>query len=172
MEIVTVSLQNWRNFKEVNVDLQRRVFITGPNAAGKSNFLDAFRFLQEIAQPGGGLQSAVTRRQGLSHIRCLSARRYPDVGIALDIEENPKSVWTYVIEINQDNNRRAFLKSEYVGHNGKELLRRPDHEDEDDPDRLTQTHLEQVNSNKPFRLIAEFFTSVRYLHVVPQLIRE
>lgn len=52
MEVGRISLQNWRNFKEVNVDLQRRVYITGPNASGKSNFLDVFRFLQEIAQPG------------------------------------------------------------------------------------------------------------------------
>lgn len=172
MEVGRISLQNWRNFKEVNVDLQRRVYITGPNASGKSNFLDVFRFLQEIAQPGGGLQTAVAKRQGISHIRCLSARRYPDVGIHVTIKESASSVWDYSIEINQDNNRRAMLKSEHVLHNSRELLSRPDRDDKDDPDRLTQTHLEQVNSNKRFRTIADFFGSIRYLHVVPQLIRE
>ena len=33
-------------------------------------------------------------------------------------------------------------------------------------------HLEQVNANQRFRPIAEFLAQVRYLHVVPQLIRE
>jgi predicted ATPase len=37
---------------------------------------------------------------------------------------------------------------------------------------LAQTHLEQISANRKFREIAEFLASVRYLHVVPQLIRE
>jgi predicted ATPase len=32
--------------------------------------------------------------------------------------------------------------------------------------------LEQVNANKHFRELAEFFADVRYLHIVPQLIRD
>jgi len=37
---------------------------------------------------------------------------------------------------------------------------------------LTQTYLEQINANREFRDIAEFFASVRYLHLVPQLVRD
>jgi len=37
--------------------------------------------------------------------------------------------------------------------------------------RLTQTHLEQINSNADFREIGRFFESIRYLHLVPQLLR-
>jgi predicted ATPase len=37
---------------------------------------------------------------------------------------------------------------------------------------LTQTFLEQVNVNREFRDIATFFGSIRYLHIVPQLVRE
>jgi len=40
-----INLGNWRNFAHVDVDLQRRGFFVGPNASGKSNFLDVFRFL-------------------------------------------------------------------------------------------------------------------------------
>ncbi len=36
-----IHLENWRNFVRTDVDLQRRVFLVGPNASGKSNFLDA-----------------------------------------------------------------------------------------------------------------------------------
>lgn len=52
------------------------------------------------------------------------------------------------------------------------MRKRPDADDEADSERLRQTHLEQVNVNKDFRDIADFFATVRYLHVVPQLVRE
>ncbi len=79
MFVSHVRLKNWRNFRKVDVKLGYRVFAVGPNASGKSNFLDAFRFLRDIAKQGGGLQKAVADRGGLSKIRCLAARRYPDV---------------------------------------------------------------------------------------------
>jgi len=57
-----LKLENWRNFLEVSVVLERRVFLVGPNASGKSNVLDAFRFLRDIADPkGGGFLAAVSR---------------------------------------------------------------------------------------------------------------
>jgi len=37
--------------------------------------------------------------------------------------------------------------------------------------RLTQTYLEQISANKDFRPVAQFLDSVRYLHLVPQLLR-
>ena len=67
-----VRLENWKNFKRVDLALQRRVFLVGPNAAGKSNFLDAFRFLSDLVIIGGGLQSAVNKRDGVSNIRFAS----------------------------------------------------------------------------------------------------
>ncbi|HEC14719.1 MAG TPA: chromosome segregation protein SMC, partial [Rhodospirillales bacterium] len=47
MRVLRLSLENWRNFRKVDVPLQQRVFIAGPNASGKSNLLDAIRFLQD-----------------------------------------------------------------------------------------------------------------------------
>jgi predicted ATPase len=51
------KIQNWKNFKKASASLSRRVFISGPNASGRSNFLDAFRFLRDVA--GDGLHHAV-----------------------------------------------------------------------------------------------------------------
>jgi predicted ATPase len=168
------KLENWRNFRSADIALQKRAFVTGPNASGKSNFLDAFRFLRDIALPnGGGLQNAVQNRQGVSRIRCLSARQYPDVVFSIALGETPNSAeWEYHLAISQDNNQRAIIKSERVRHHGQVILNRPLPDDEKDQVRLSQTHLEQVNSNKDFRDISIFFNSIRYLHLVPQLIRE
>ena len=37
---------------------------------------------------------------------------------------------------------------------------------------MTQTALEQVNANREFRDVVDFLTGVRYLHLVPQIIRD
>ena len=49
MIVTKLVLKNWRNFSSVDVALGDRVFLVGPNAAGKSNFLEVFRFLRDIA---------------------------------------------------------------------------------------------------------------------------
>ncbi len=175
MIITHVALKNWRNFRSINVGLSERVFLAGPNASGKSNFLDVFRFLRDIAKPGGGLQKAVSDRGGLSKLRCLAAREHPDVEIEVRLSEtgNHESTWRYGIGIKQEARgyRQPYLAYERVYHRGEELLNRPDSDDQGDPLRRTQTHLEQIGANGGFREIAKFFESVLYLHLVPQLVR-
>jgi len=170
----TVHLQNWKNFALTeDVAVQNRVFLIGPNASGKSNFLDLFRFLRDLAIPGGGFQEAIRRRGGLSAIRCLAARRHSDVEIRVLVEgQKGLPRWEYDLAFNQDKQRRLLVRKEKVLRDGNVLLERPDDEDNDDLARLTQTHLEQVNVNRPFRELASFFESIRYLHIVPQLVRE
>lgn len=170
-----VSLENWRNFAKVDIDLQRRGFLVGPNASGKSNLLDVFRFLRELVSVGGGFQEAVRKRGGVSSVRCLSARRYSDilVRICIGSDENLHA-WKYEIRFSQDNLRRPTIKREWVAKAGREspILERPDDRDHADSKRLTQTYIEQVNANQDFREVADFFSSVRYLHIVPQLVRD
>jgi len=168
-----IKLGNWRNFAQVDVDLERRGFLIGPNASGKSNFLDVFRFLSDLVSVGGGFQEAVRKRGGVSSLRCLAARRYSDIVMCIYVgnDENPHA-WEYVLRFNQDNLRRPVIKQEWVAKDGSRILERPDDKDKEDPKRLTQTYIEQVYANQPFREVADFFSSVRYLHIVPQLVRD
>jgi predicted ATPase len=169
--ISRLHLENWKNFTKVDVPLRRRVFIVGPNAAGKSNFLDAMRFLRDVAEPQGGLQRAIASRQSISQMRSLHARRYSAVVIEVDVDLADVK-WTYRLALTQDNNRIPRVQQELIRRNGRLVKERPDAEDKSDVNRLTQTHLEQVSANKEFRELADFFTGLRYLHLVPQLIRE
>ena len=175
MIVTHIKLKNWRNFRSVDVELSERIFLAGPNASGKSNFLDAFRFLRDIAKPGGGLQKAVTDRGGLSKLRCLAAREHPNVEMEVHLSEvsNQEAGWRYAIGIKQESRgyRQPFLAYEQVWHQGDKILTRPDKDDVTDPLRRTQTHLEQIGANSQFRDIAKFFESVLYLHLVPQLVR-
>lgn len=171
MQFTWLRLENWRNFRSAEIQLQDRVFVVGPNASGKSNLLDVFRFLRDIAEPEGGFQRAVKSRGGVSNLRCLHARKQPDISVSVDVKINGEQ-WSYLLEFSQDSFRRPLVRREIVEHNGKRVTDRPDDADESDPNRLTQTHLEQVNANKDFRRLADFFSQVRYLHIVPQLVRE
>ncbi len=177
MLISHLKLKNWRNFTQVDVPLQERQFIVGPNASGKSNLLEAFRFLRDIAeQEGGGLQKAVKVRGGLSKIRCLSARRDPEIAIEVAISDSigdtiPK--WRYAIGIQQEirGHRQPYISYERVWREGDQILNRPDNEDDNDQERLKQTYLEQVNNNQDFREIVQYLSKITYMHLVPQLLR-
>lgn len=178
MLITKLKLKNWRNFKQVNVSLRERVFVIGPNASGKSNFLDVLRFLRDIAKPkGGGLQRAVETRGGITKLRCLLARRDPEVGIELELAERPddEAVWRYELAFRSEGKgkQRVIISRERVENlqTGEIPLDRPDKKDREDTERLTETSLEQVNANKDFREIAQFFGSLTYLHLVPQLLK-
>jgi predicted ATPase len=178
MMISRLQLKNWRNFKGVDVQLRERVFVIGPNASGKSNLLDVLRFLRDIAKPeGGGLQRAVKDRLGLTKLRSLFARRDPEVLIVVELAEKQDEAarWRYTLGFKSEGKgqQRIMVNRERVEDltSGKVLFDRPDADDKMDADRLTQTYLEQINANKEFREICEFFGSVTYLHLVPQLLR-
>jgi predicted ATPase len=171
MRFRKLFLENWRNFHRTEMELRERMFLVGPNASGKSNLLDAFRFFRDVAEPRGGFQQAVQKRGGVSKVRSLHARRKSDITLDATVDSGD-SIWRYRLAFNQDNVRRPTIKEERVWHGNEPLLERPDTEDHADPGRLAQTHLEQVNANKEFREVAQFFSQVRYLHLVPQLIRD
>lgn len=169
-----ITLKNWRNFQNVDVALADTTYILGPNAAGKSNFLDVFRFLRDVTKrEGGGLQKAVTDRGGLSKLRCLHARRDPQVGISVSLRSPSNIIWEYEIEFRNEGKgaQRILLAKEIVKKNGKVIVERPDKGDLRDETRLTQTHIEQIQANEKFRELAEFFAETTYLHLVPQLLK-
>lgn len=177
MRLTHLTLKNWRNFKYADIDLQDRMFVIGPNASGKSNLLDALRFLKQIASTGGGFQDAVDRRGGMPRIRCLAARNFNHGHVTLGIkigDDDEPCRWSYEVTFTAESRgrHRPILKTEVVKKQGDIVLERPTPEDGADPERMTQTYLEQVNVNREFRDIVDFLGSIRYLHLVPHLIRE
>ncbi|MDE0041964.1 MAG: AAA family ATPase [Candidatus Poribacteria bacterium] len=176
MIINRLIAKNWRNFREIDVQLSERQFIVGANASGKSNLLDIFRFLRDVVKSeGGGFQKAVKDRGGLSKIRNLAARKDPEVKIEVHLAEDADatSAWRYSLGFRQEPRgyRHTYLTHERVWKNGSELLNRPTSDDDVDRERLTQTFLEQINVNAGFREIARFLQTVTYQHLVPQLLR-
>jgi predicted ATPase len=176
--ITRLKLKNWLNFKKVDVSLRERVYVIGPNAAGKSNLLEVLRFLRDVAKPdGGGLQKAVKDRGGITKLRSLLARRDPEVSIEVELADRVDTdpVWRYSLAFRSEGKgqQRLLVSQEQVVHlrTGTIFCDRPDKDDKADTDRLTQTYLEQINTNREFRDVADFFASTTYLHLVPQLLK-
>jgi len=173
MLITRVQLENWKNFKAADFVLQKRTFFIGPNASGKSNLLDVFRFLRDVAVDG--LESAVDeKRGGVSSIRSLFARRSPAIRVSLELcSWDREPLWEYSLTFNQDSQKTPRVVSELVRRpSGEALLERPNSDDRADDLLLTQTHLEQISANKDFREVADFLKSVRYQHLIPQAVRD
>ena len=176
MIITHLSIKNWRNFRGLDVPIGEVTYLLGPNASGKSNLLDVFRFLRDISKPkAGGLQTAVAERGGITKVRCLHARKDPEVLIDVALADNPgnQAIWRYVLGFKPEGKgaQRLLVSKEEVWHCGEQILSRPDHNDQADEMLLTQTHLEQIQTNSRFRDLVDFFGNTTYLHLVPQLLK-
>jgi len=177
MYVKNLNLRNWRNFTHADIDFKETVYVIGPNAAGKSNLLDIFRFMRDVVNPkGGGLQHAIDSRGGLKKIRSLAARRHPWVELDFDFRdnlENEKPDWRYRLRFSYEGKgkQRPVVLEEEVWKHGRQLVNRPDEDDKTDSERSIQTYLEQINMNKEYREISTFFSDVLYLHLVPQLLK-
>lgn len=182
MRFSHLRLRNWRNFTAVDVALSKRMFVVGPNAIGKSNLLDVFRFLRQLTLEGGGLAQAVKARRGLSRLRSLHHRgKNSDVEIEVTVSDGQGGSWRYLLAFNKPRGaaedtpivrREEVWFREAAAAEERNLLRRPDDKDKADSVQMTQTAIQQVTQNRNFRPLVEFFSSVSYLHLVPQLVRE
>lgn len=174
MRFTSLKLASWKNFKKVDIPLAQRVFIIGPNASGKSNFLEVFRFLHDLTTEGGGLAKAVSLREGMSKLRSLHATVKSAVEIEVGMEDSEEVKWVYRLVFDTPSTASSYVhvSSETVDRNGRRVLSRPGPDDAADSERLRQTAIEQVSANKDFRPVAEFFRSIRFMNLVPQLIRE
>lgn len=98
MKLAHVELWNWRNFAHVEFNLNTRLFVVGPNASGKSNLLDAMRFVFDVAKTG--LREAAEQRGG---IRALSngANGTSPARLAFSFEAGPERR-TYELDLSTD----------------------------------------------------------------------
>ncbi len=176
MLVTRLQLKNWKNFQTLDIPFRDVTWFLGANASGKSNLLDALRFLRDVSKTkGGGLQAALADRGGLSKVRCLHARRDPEVRIEVTVAESvdAEESWRYVLGFKSEGKgaQRVLVSQEEVYKGGRLLLQRPTAEERKDTPLLTQTHLEQIQANAGFRELVEFFGSFTYLHLVPQLLK-
>ena len=165
MLIHRLIVKNWRNFQHIDVELQTRQFIIGPNASGKSNLLDIFRFLRDIAKPGGGFQKAISMRGGVAKLRHVSAPRDAEVVIEIRVAASPSAPENWRYRLGFGGHSEPSITHECLWKKEKLLRERSD------ALHATQSFLENSAACDECGEFVRFLGNVTYLHLVPQFLR-
>src|SRR5271155_3856270 len=81
--ITRVSLRNYKSIAACDVRLRPLVFLVGQNGSGKSNFLDALRFVADSLNTS--LDHALRDRGGIREVRRRSGGHPTHFGVSLDL---------------------------------------------------------------------------------------
>jgi len=84
MAIKRIKLKNFKSFKEIDVELGDFNVLIGANAAGKSKFIDIFRFLKDTAKEG--LANAVSLQGGTEYFTNMNIP--PSENFSLEINSD------------------------------------------------------------------------------------
>lgn len=85
MSIKRVEVRNFKSFKELKTDLRKFNVLIGANASGKSNFVNIFKFLKDIAT--FGLTNAVSLQGGAEYLRNINIGASEDLSIKVVFDE-------------------------------------------------------------------------------------
>jgi predicted ATPase len=86
MLLKTVQVTNFKSFKKLDVNLEKFNVLIGANASGKSNFLQIFRFLKDIAE--SGLDNAISLQGGIEYLRNMGMKTSNTMTIKIISETN------------------------------------------------------------------------------------
>ncbi|MBS1248545.1 MAG: DNA replication and repair protein RecF [Chloroflexi bacterium] len=77
MFIKSIEVHNFRSFRKLNIELGNLSVLIGPNASGKSNFVEILRFLKNIS--AHGLANAVSMQGGMEFLKNINAKESDEV---------------------------------------------------------------------------------------------
>lgn len=84
MLIKKIRLKNFKNFKDAELELGDMNVLVGANASGKSNFLQALKFLKDIQEHG--LENAISLQGGMEYLRNVNCGEEEAVEIEIDFQ--------------------------------------------------------------------------------------
>jgi predicted ATPase len=86
MKITELSVSNFRSFERLNLELDTFNVLIGANASGKSNFVEIFKFLRDIANHG--LQNAVSMQGGMAYLKNVTSDPGQPLSVRVVCEED------------------------------------------------------------------------------------
>ncbi len=90
MLIKKIRLKNFKNFKDAELELGDMNVLVGANASGKSNFLQALKFLKDIQEHG--LENAISLQGGMEYLRNVNCGEDEAVEIEVEFLMNEKKL--------------------------------------------------------------------------------
>ena len=99
--ITRVVLKNYKSIAACDVQLQPLTFLVGRNGAGKSNFLDALRFVADALNTS--LDHAVRARGGINDVckrsnRRINAPAYFSIRLEFDLPDGSRGYYAFQIQ--------------------------------------------------------------------------
>ncbi|NWF94517.1 MAG: AAA family ATPase [Candidatus Thorarchaeota archaeon] len=180
LRVTEVEAHNFRSFEQIRVDLDPLTVLVGQNASGKSNLLDVLRFTSESLRKG--LDSAISLRRGISAIRRWSAKGRPyDVTVRVILKSDEASA-SYSFTVGSKRRTEFEVKNEAcsITHRGQDLQ----YEIRNGtwvaaPEDLKKIPLARaalalpiVAAVKPFGLVYNALTGMRFYTIYPNVLRE
>lgn len=81
MVIKKIEISNFKSFRDLDVQLGNFNVLIGANASGKTNFVEIFRFLRDIA--AHGLNNAISMQGGIEYLRNISIGSSKDFSLQI-----------------------------------------------------------------------------------------
>lgn len=170
-----VHVRNYKSIAEAVVRLSDLTVLVGPNASGKSNFVDALAFVQECLSES--VDRALSARGGIGRVRFRAAGPDEALGIRLVIDLDAVTTADYTFEVSTEGDRAFRVAKErcVVAH-----LEGPTHRFElhdgtfveevqgiraqVEPDRLA---LYAASATPEFRKVYDFLSGIRSYRIDP-----
>ena len=176
-----VIIKNYKSLAATKVALEPFTVLVGQNGSGKSNFVDALRFVGDCLNTSISL--ALQGRGGINAVRRRSRGHPTHFGVRLVIELEDHGLADYSFEIAARQEGRFEVKGErcvvqpallseqyrYQLENGVFTQEFPGIRPKIESDRLA---LSVVSAVEEFRPVYDFITSMRFYALAPDRIRQ
>ena len=113
--ITRVQVKNFRSFADIDIKLGRINVLVGRNGAGKSAFLDIFRFVRDALRTG--LETAIDSRHGIASLRRWAPRKPYNIEIGLTVES--KNFWGEYLFVISSGQRGTYRRRRELCRVGK-----------------------------------------------------
>lgn len=178
-----IRVRNYRSLADETVKLDDLTVFVGQNGSGKSNLIDALRFLKDALRLG--LKTALIRRNGIGSMRRWSEKGRPfDVEIGVHIQTSDmEAEYMFVLGSERRGEYRVKtemcsvqMESEELGESDQyhrsegKWVEAPKWGDPAiQPDALT---LPLLAGSEPYKLIYDYLTRMGFYTIFPRLLRD
>jgi predicted ATPase len=87
MRLTSIRAENFKSFRNLDIQLDNLNVLIGANASGKSNFVQLFTFLRDVVE--SGLENAISIQGGPQYLRNINSDPGANVSIELSVEPDP-----------------------------------------------------------------------------------
>lgn len=174
--ISRVRVKNYRSLADTDVALSSLNVFVGKNGSGKSNFIDAIRFVADSLLLG--LDAAITKRGGIGRIRRWSPQGRPfDVSITIEfVFDDSSSEYSFTLGSEKRNEYR--VKRETYISNGMIVFQRENDGWKVIPPSLNLPLLEQslvlplISDYETVAKVYNFIKNTSFYTIYPNTLRE